>query len=364
MSHKFIISGGGTGGHIFPAIAIANALMSASPGSEVKFVGALGKMEMEKVPQAGFDIEGIEIQGFDRSNLLRNISLPIKLLKANQKAKKILRDFDPDAVIGTGGYASFPVVHAAQTVGKPTFIQEQNAFAGKSNQQLGKKAKAIFTAFEDMSKFFDPAKTFKYGNPVRKSIYEDLPSREEAINYFDMESTRKTIAVVGGSLGARSINQQMSRHLQKLAQDKIQLVWQTGEAYYETALAQTQVFENVHVVDFIKDIQMLYRCADVIISRAGASAIAELEIMGRPVIFVPFPYAAEDHQRYNAQNLVDHEAASMVLDSELGEHLIEEIYRVLFDERLQEKYSKNIKKLAVYDADDRIAKKILDITNE
>ncbi len=360
MQHRFIISGGGTGGHIFPAVAIANALSHQLDQSEVLFVGAIGKMEMDKIPKAGYDIVGLEITGLNRSNPLKNISLPYKLLKSNQKAKSIISDFDPHAVIGTGGYASFPVVHAAQGFGIPTFIQEQNAFAGKANQRLGRKASAIFTAFEDMSEFFDTSKTYDYGNPVRKSIYQNIPSRLEALQHMGLNPEHKTISIVGGSLGALSINEQIAKHLPELQSEGVQVIWQTGASYYDTALRVAAGMEGVVVVDFIQKIQMLYCAADVIISRAGASAIAELALMERAVIFVPFPHAAEDHQRKNAERIVDKNAATMVLDHEMEDKLLSVLQNLLTDTELQNTYSQNIAKLAVKDADDKIAKKIIE----
>ncbi len=360
MQYRFIISGGGTGGHIFPAVAIANALKSKMADCEILFVGALGKMEMEKVPQAGYEIEGLEIAGLNRSNPLKNLSLPYKLLMANRRSNSIIKNFKPHAVIGTGGYASFPIVHAAQQKGIDTYIQEQNAYAGKSNQRLGKKAKAVFTAFEDMAKFFDPSKTFDFGNPVRKTIYENLPSKEESLEFFGLNPNKKTISIVGGSLGAKSINEEIYTSLERLDEDNIQVIWQTGATYFETAKARVGNSKNIVVIDFIKEIQMLYRAADVIISRAGASAIAELAIMSRAVVFVPFPFAAEDHQRANAERIVEKDAASMVLDQDMSARLMEVVYKVLFDEKLQETHSKNFKKLAVTDADEKIANKIIE----
>ncbi len=359
MQYKFILSGGGTGGHIFPAVAIANALQAEVSDCEILFVGALGKMEMQKVPQAGYEIIGLNIAGLNRSNPLKNLALPYKLYRAHAKSSKLIKSFAPHAVIGTGGYASFPVVNAAQSAGVPTFIQEQNAYAGKSNQRLGQKAKAIFTAFEDMSEFFDPSRTFNYGNPVRKSIYTNIPTKSEAMEFFGLKPDRKTISIVGGSLGARSINHEIARNVDKLCFDNIQVIWQTGAEFYPQAKKIADQKENVIAVDFIKEIQMLYRAADLIISRAGASAIAELAIMERPVIFVPFPYAAEDHQRVNAQRLVEKNAASMVLDADLFDGLLDETYKILFDEELSDEYSKNIAKMAVKDADKNIALNIL-----
>ncbi len=364
MQYRFIISGGGTGGHIFPAVAIANALKSSVADCDILFVGAVGKMEMQKVPQAGYPIQGLNIDGLSRSNPFKNISLPYKLFVAHRKSRKIIKDFAPHAVVGTGGYASFPIVHAAQSAGIATYIQEQNAYAGKSNQRLGKKAKAIFTAFEDMSKFFEPDKTFDYGNPVRKSIYADMPSKEKAIEFFNLKPEKKTLSIVGGSLGARSINQEISRNIEKLKNDNIQVIWQTGSDYYPTAMKDAEGSDNIVVLEFIKEIQMLYRAADVIISRAGASAIAEIAIMERPVIFVPFPYAAEDHQRANAQRMVDKHAAAMVLDADMPEQLMSVSYKMLFDTELQNTLSQNIAKLAVKDADQKIAQKIIENVHE
>ncbi len=363
MSNKIIISGGGTGGHIFPAIAIANALTEIAPSTQVLFVGAKGKMEMKKVPQAGYQILALDIHGFNRSNLLKNWNLPFKIWKASRDASKILNDFGADAAVGVGGYASFPLLRMAQKRKLPTFIQEQNAFAGKSNKILGKKAHKIFTAFEDMSRFFDPARTLDFGNPVRSSIYENFPDRETAVKYFDLDPSKKTISVVGGSLGARSINLWVTSQLRNIAKLDVQMIWQTGEGYHDEARAVAANYPNVVVVDFIRKIQMLYRAGDVIISRAGAMAIAELQIMARPVVFVPFPYAAEDHQRFNAQNLVDHDAAAMVLDANIGTELMPVLKSILEDENKRNLMSQNIEKLAVRDADKKIATEILNEIN-
>lgn len=364
MSYRFIISGGGTGGHIYPAVAIAGALDRLAPGSEFLFVGANGRMEMTKVPQAGYEIKGLDIAGINRSNILKNISLPYKILKSLRDARKIIDDFRPDAVIGTGGYASFPVLSSGQRQGVKSFIQEQNAFAGKANQRLGKKANNIFTAFDDMSEFFDPYKTLNYGNPIRKSIYENLPSRDEAVLFFGLNPEKPVLSIVGGSLGARSINQQITKILPNLVDEGVQVVWQTGETYLKAAQEAAQDMDEVRVMDFLPEIQNLYRAADLVISRAGASAIAELAVMARPVIFVPLPTAAEDHQRHNAQRLVENDAAAMILDVDMETNLFPEIQNLLGSPATRDQYSKNINEMAVLDADQKIAQKILDIIDE
>ena len=359
---KVIIAGGGTGGHIFPAIAIAHALQRQWPGVKLLFVGALGKMEMEQVPKAGFEIIGLDIAGFNRSNIFKNWSLPFKLIQSRAKALRILKDFRPDAVVGVGGYASFPMLSAAQKMGMPTLIQEQNSFAGKSNKILGRKAKAICVAYEGMERFFPKEKITMTGNPVRHVIANSTVSQAEGLAAFGLDGQKKTLLIVGGSLGARSINQAIKAGLSKLAELNLQVIWQTGKLFFEEAKAAVaEQYENVLVKDFIAHMEYAYAAADVVISRAGALASAELCIAARPVIFVPYPYAAEDHQTSNAMALVNHNAALMVKDNEVQQELISKLEHLLTDERMQDIMSEELKQLAIKDADDRIAKKISEI---
>jgi UDP-N-acetylglucosamine--N-acetylmuramyl-(pentapeptide) pyrophosphoryl-undecaprenol N-acetylglucosamine transferase len=359
---RFIMAGGGTGGHIFPAIAIANAIVEAFPEAEFLFVGARGKMEMEKVPEAGYRIEGLTIAGFDRGSLIKNISLPFKLVKSFFQVADIFRKFNPDAVIGVGGYSSFPVLKYAQARGIPTFIHESNSFAGKSNILLGKKATKIFTSCEGMEKFFPADKVTVSGNPVRKNIAAPV-SRKEALSFFGLSEERKTLLIVGGSLGARSINEAIDSNLEQLDQAGVQVIWQTGKPFHEKARLRGTAFNWVRVYDFLNRMDLAYKAADVVISRSGAMAVSELCIAGKPVIFVPFPHAAEDHQTSNAKRLVEKEAAIMIKDEEVKSLLMPRLLELLKDEALQQKLKENILKLAVWDADKSVAEKILKALN-
>ena len=356
-----IIAGGGTGGHIFPAIAIANALKQKQPNIEILFVGAKGKMEMEKVPQAGYKIEGLDIAGYDRSSLIKNISLPYKLVKSFLQVKTIIDDFKPAAVIGVGGYSSFPVLSYAQQKGIPTFIHESNSFAGKSNILLGKKATKVFTAVDGMEKFFPAEKIIITGNPVRNSISSINISKADAVKYFGLDENKKTILAVGGSLGAKTINEAMAANLETIAAEGLQLIWQTGKTTAGVFMEKGKDYKNVWVNDFITEMDKAYTAADLVISRAGAMAVAELCVVKKAVVFVPFPFAAEDHQTVNAKHLVDKGAALMVKDNEAKEKLINTVLSLMNDEAMQQLLQTNIAKLGVTDADERIANEILKI---
>lgn len=356
---RIIIAGGGTGGHIFPAIAIANAILKQEPQTEILFVGAKGKMEMEKIPQAGFKIEGLDIAGFNRSSLIKNIGLPVKLLKSFFKVRRILRSFKPTAAIGVGGYSSFPVLRLAQANGVPTFIHESNSFAGKSNIMLGRKAKKIFVASDGMEKFFPAGKILVTGNPVRASISKSTLSREEGIKFFGLNPAKKTVLSVGGSLGAKSINEALDKDLEMFAENDLQLIWQTGKPYAEKGKRAATHKTNMYVSDFINQMENAYAAADLVISRSGAMAIAELCVMKKAVVFVPFPFAAEDHQTVNAQNLVNKNAGIMIKDNDAFELLVPSIIALAKDEHKQEKLKNNIGKLAVSNADEIIAAEIL-----
>jgi UDP-N-acetylglucosamine--N-acetylmuramyl-(pentapeptide) pyrophosphoryl-undecaprenol N-acetylglucosamine transferase len=359
---KVIIAGGGTGGHIFPAVAVGHALQRLKPGTQLLFVGAKDKMEMEKVPQEGFEIIGLDIAGFNRSNLLKNITLPIKLLKSRMKAREIIKEFKPDAIVGVGGYASFPMLNAAQSLGIPTLIQEQNSYAGKSNKILGKRARAICVAYENMDRFFPKDKLILTGNPVRKNISQMAISGEEGRAFFGLSDNRKTILVVGGSLGARSVNEAVDAQLDDLMQENVQLIWQTGKPYFEQAKARAAKYsDRVKVFDFIRQMEYGYAAADIVVSRAGALAIAELCIAARPVIFVPYPFAAENHQESNALALVAHNAAMMIKDADVKTELPKKLNTLLHDEAMQELMTKNLKAAAIKDADERIARKVIEI---
>lgn len=356
---RIILAGGGTGGHIFPAIAIANAIRQQRPGAEILFVGAKGKMEMEKVPQAGYNIQGIDIAGFDRSSLFKNITLPFKLITSFAQVKKIISAFKPDAAVGVGGYSSFPVLRHAQNKGIPTFIHESNSFAGKSNMMLGKRATKIFVASEGMEKFFPAAKIVITGNPVRRAIVNSTATRDEALRFFNLDPHKKTILAVGGSLGARSINEIMARHVAELQSLNLQLIWQTGKTTARQYIERGRPSKNVWVDDFIQEMDKAYAAADVVISRAGAMSVAELSVAKKPVVFVPYPLAAEDHQTVNAKYLVDRNAALMVKDSEVSAKLFGTITKLATDESLQDKLKTNIAKYAVANADEVIANEIL-----
>jgi UDP-N-acetylglucosamine--N-acetylmuramyl-(pentapeptide) pyrophosphoryl-undecaprenol N-acetylglucosamine transferase len=361
---RVIIAGGGTGGHIFPAVAVGHALQRLQPGTKLLFVGAKGKMEMEKVPQEGFEIVGLDIAGFNRSNLLKNITLPLKLLRSRMEATRIIKEFRPGAVVGVGGYASFPMLHAAQGMNVPTLIQEQNSFAGKSNKILGKRAKAICVAYEDMGRFFPKDKVMMTGNPVRKAISAMSRTAAEGKGWFGLQQAVQTVLVIGGSLGAKSVNESIDAGLDKLMEQGVQLIWQTGKPYFEQAkTAAAKYGDKVKVFDFIREMDMAYAAADVVVSRAGALAIAELCIAGKPVIFVPYPHAAEDHQTSNAMALVKHNAAQMVKDGSAGTELVSGLVALLADKALQVSMSDNIRTMAIKDADERIAKKVIEIAS-
>jgi UDP-N-acetylglucosamine--N-acetylmuramyl-(pentapeptide) pyrophosphoryl-undecaprenol N-acetylglucosamine transferase len=356
---NIIIAGGGTGGHIFPAIAIANALKKIDPAIEILFAGANGKMEMEKVPQAGYKIEGIDIAGFNRSSLIKNIGLPFKLIKSFSQVKKIIKSFKPDAVIGVGGYSSFPVLRYAQAKNIPTFIHESNSFAGKSNILLGKKAVKIFTASDGMEKFFPAQKIIVSGNPVRASIVNNSISREEGVNFYGLNPEKKTVLSTGGSLGAKSINEAVDMHIDEFEKNDLQLIWQTGKPYADKAKQVAAGRKNIWTNDFITKMEYAFAAADIVISRSGAMSIAELCVVKKPVVFVPFPFAAEDHQTVNAQSLVNKNAGILIKDNEVKEKLISAIISLAKDEIKQNELKENIGKLAVTNADEVIANEIL-----
>jgi len=356
---RIIIAGGGTGGHIFPAIAIANALKKIDTRIEILFVGAKGKMEMEKVPQAGYNISGLDIAGFNRSSLIKNISLPFKLVKSFLQVRTIVKNFRPDAIIGVGGYSSFPVLRFGQAKGIATFIHESNSFAGKSNILLGKKATKIFVATDGMEKFFPKEKIMITGNPVRSTISQSVVTRSEGVKFFGLDENKKTVFAVGGSLGAKSINEAISKHLDDLLSAGLQLIWQTGKPYVAQAKEKAKDKPSVSVNEFITQMDCSYAAADIVVSRAGAMAIAELCVVKKPVLFVPYPHAAEDHQTVNARNLVNKNAALMVKDSEALDRVVPMIIELASDIHRQNELKKNIGMLAIIDADKRIAEEVL-----
>ncbi|MBK8685263.1 MAG: undecaprenyldiphospho-muramoylpentapeptide beta-N-acetylglucosaminyltransferase [Chitinophagaceae bacterium] len=359
---KIIVAGGGTGGHIFPAIAIANAVKSKDPKAEILFVGAKGKMEMEKVPKEGYQIIGLDIVGFERKSLFKNLALPWKLFRSFMHARKILKEFQPDVVIGVGGYASFPVLYMAQWAGIPTLLQEQNSYAGRSNRILGKKAAAICVAYDDMHRFFPQDKIIITGNPVRGTISTNQRTQSESKHFFQLDETKKTIFAFGGSLGARSINETLAEQFQLLIEQGYQVLWQTGTPFFEKAKNAVKGFERqVKVMEFIREMDYAYAAADCIIARAGASSIAELCIVGKPVLFVPFPFASEDHQTHNAMALVNKKAAWMLKDHEIKVNLIPRVLQLLQDPTTMLELSQNIQSYAVTNADQQIAQTIFNI---
>lgn len=353
---KVIIAGGGTGGHIFPAVAIAQALKKLSADTELLFVGAKGKMEMEKVPQEGFRIIGLDIVGFNRSNMLKNITLPFKLLKSAWDARNIIKSFNPDVVVGVGGYASFPVLNAAQRLGIPTLVQEQNSYAGKSNKILAKKASKVCVAYDKMEQFFPKEKLVLSGNPVRPLIAQSKLSQADGLAHFGLKADKKTILVVGGSLGAKSINEAIAASLENIIASGCQVIWQTGKPFFEAARASASALKDQVVVrDFIREMDQAYAAADIVISRAGALAIAELCIVGKPVIFVPYPFAAEDHQTSNAMALVNNKAALCIKDNVVKEQLLPTLLSLMENKEEQMEMQQQLLKMAIVDADERIA---------
>ncbi|MCC7028805.1 MAG: undecaprenyldiphospho-muramoylpentapeptide beta-N-acetylglucosaminyltransferase [Chitinophagaceae bacterium] len=357
-----IIAGGGTGGHIFPAIAIANAVKQLQPSADILFVGAKGKMEMEKVPKEGYQIIGLDIAGYNRDSLIKNALLPFKLIKSFFSAAKIIRNFKPNAVVGVGGYASFPILNAAQQRGIVTLIQEQNSFAGKSNKILGKRATAICVAYDGMERFFPAGKIINTGNPVRQSITKNEVSATAGKSFFRLDNTKKIVFAFGGSLGARSINETLLQQFKEIVAQGAQLIWQTGSGYYAQAAEAVKGYESqVKVFEFIREMDYAYAAADVIIARAGASSISELCIVAKPVIFVPFPFASEDHQTHNAMALVNKKAALLVKDSDTKGELISTLKSLMEDEILCATMSTNLQALAIRDADIRIANKLIEI---
>jgi UDP-N-acetylglucosamine--N-acetylmuramyl-(pentapeptide) pyrophosphoryl-undecaprenol N-acetylglucosamine transferase len=346
--NRVIISGGGTGGHIFPAIAIANELKRRNPHIDILFVGALGKMEMEKVPQAGYTIQGLPISGFQRKFTLSNFLLPFKLIWSMIQAVRILQKFKPEVAIGVGGYASGPTLRAASLLGVPTIIQEQNSFPGKTNRILSKKAKAICTAFEGLEAYFPKEIIHLTGNPVRSDMVQTAGKRTEAIAHFKLNKEYKTLLIIGGSLGARTLNQAILHHLKTLCASEIQVIWQCGAYYHKEMLAALSTTKNdtIHLLKFIDRMDLAYAAADCIVSRAGAISVSELCLIGKPVILVPSPNVADDHQTKNALALVQKDAAKILKDSEAIEELIPQALKLMNDQGLQAQLSHSIQQLA------------------
>ena len=375
---RIIISGGGTGGHIFPAVSIANAIRELCPEAEILFVGAEGRMEMQRVPDAGYRIIGLPVAGFDRQHLWKNFAVIIKLLRSQWKARQIIKEFRPQVAVGVGGYASGPTLKTAGMMGIPTLIQEQNSYAGVTNKLLAQKADRICVAYEGMEKFFPADKILLTGNPVRQILLNDPTTREEAAHVFSLDPKRKTILILGGSLGARTINQTLTAGLPLIkAHPEVQFIWQTGKIYIEqvkgaiTAFtgeairnAQVSSLPNLYVTDFIKQMNSAYTLADLVISRAGAGSISEFCLLGKPVILVPSPNVAEDHQTKNALALVNKDAALYVKDMEAGEKLLDTALKTIADDELLKQLSINIGKLALPDSARIIAQEVLKLIDK
>lgn len=356
---KAIISGGGTGGHIFPAISIANQLKDTVNGCEILFVGAKDRMEMERIPAAGYAIEGLPIQGFNRKNMFRNFGTIIKILISLRKSRKIIKRFKPDIAIGVGGYASGPLLFAASKLGIPSIIQEQNSYAGITNKLLAKRVQKICVAYDNMDKFFPAEKIIKTGNPVRQAIVEMNVSKEEGLKHFNISKGKKTILIIGGSLGARTINQSVIKSLNMLNQHNVQIIWQTGKNYIEESRKEANGYSNVRVFDFIKEMDLAFASADLIVSRAGAGTISELCIVGKPCIFVPSPNVSEDHQTANARALVEKKAAYMVADKDAVDTLFYKAIELLQNDAEMELLAKNIKAMEIKNSSEQIVEEIL-----
>jgi len=364
---RIIISGGGTGGHIFPAISIANAIKEMLPETEILFVGAEGRMEMQRVPAAGYPIKGLPVAGFDRKNLFKNIPVLIKLFKSQRMARKIIKSFRPHAAVGVGGYASGPTLKVAGSMGIPTLLQEQNSYAGVTNKLLAKQAEKICVAYEGMERFFDKEKIILTGNPVRQGLRSPSIGHQEAVRSFGLDPDKKTVLILGGSLGARTINQCLMQNLDKVKNSGIQFIWQTGKIYIEEArsvVAQAGELPMLHVTDFISDMATAYSAADLIISRAGAGSISEFCLLGKPVILVPSPNVAEDHQTKNALALVNKNAALYVKDAEAKDLLIDKAIETVNHPELLKNLSKNISKLAFTDSANVIAKEVIKLAEQ
>ena len=364
---RIIISGGGTGGHIFPAVSIANAIKTLQPDSEILFVGAEGRMEMQRVPAAGYPIKGLPVAGFDRKNLFKNIPVLIKLFKSQRLAKKIVKDFKPHAAVGVGGYASGPTLKVAGSMGIPTLLQEQNSYAGVTNKLLAKQAKKICVAYEGMERFFSKEKIILTGNPVRQGLTNSTISREEAVQSFGLDPKKQTILILGGSLGARTINQCLMLNLQKIKDSGVQFIWQTGKIYIDevqNTVAKFGKLPMLYVTDFISDMAKAYTAADLVISRAGAGSISEFCLLKKPIILVPSPNVAEDHQTQNALALVNNNAALYVKDADANEKLLDTAIATVNQPELLKNLSTNIAELAFTDSANVIAKEVIKLAEK
>ena len=364
---RIIISGGGTGGHIFPAVSIANAIKEICPDTDILFVGAEGRMEMQRVPAAGYQIKGLPVAGFDRKNPFKNIPVLIKLFKSQRMAKQIIKEFQPHAAVGVGGYASGPTLKVAGNMGIPTLLQEQNSYAGVTNKLLAKQAHKICVAYEGMERFFDKSKIILTGNPVRQGLLNHSISRDEAIRMFHLDPQKKTVLILGGSLGAKTINQCVIENIAKIKESGVQFIWQTGKIYINDAIAAIANAGDVnmlHVTDFISNMAAAYSAADLVISRAGAGSISEFCLLEKPVILVPSPNVAEDHQTKNALALVNKNAALYVKDANAKEELIDKAIQAVNQPDLLNNLSINIAKLAFTDSANIIAKEVIKLAKK
>ena len=362
---RVIISGGGTGGHIFPAVSIANAVKALRPDAKILFVGALGRMEMQRVPAAGYEIIGLPIQGFDRKNLLKNFKVLFKIWKSQRMAKKIIKDFRPQVAVGVGGYASGPTLNMAAAKGIPCLLQEQNSYAGVTNKLLAKKAAKICVAYEGMERFFPAEKIMMTGNPVRQQLLDTTISHEDAVRTFGFDPTKKVVLIVGGSLGARTLNESVLQHLDQIRQSDVQFIWQTGK-FYSAEISERlkgQDIPNLTVTDFISDMGVAYKAADLVVSRAGAGSISEFCLLGKPVILVPSPNVAEDHQTKNAMALVNKAAALYVKDAEADKILLPLAIDTAKDDAKLQSLHENILKMALPDSADIIAKEVIKLAH-
>jgi UDP-N-acetylglucosamine--N-acetylmuramyl-(pentapeptide) pyrophosphoryl-undecaprenol N-acetylglucosamine transferase len=358
---RMIISGGGTGGHIFPAIAIANEVKRRQPNAVILFIGALGKMEMEKVPQAGYEIKGLNIAGYQRGSILKNLALPFRIVMSLLSAYSVIKKFKPQVAVGVGGYASGPLLRVAGFASIPTVIQEQNSFAGITNKLLAKHVDVICTAYEGMENVFPKEKIVLTGNPIRNQLINLQIDKREAFKYFGLDENKKTLLIIGGSLGARTLNETVIASLEKIKASNVQIIWQTGKMYFEECSKIATHFFNLKALQFIDRMDYAYTCANVIISRAGASTISEFQVIGKPVILVPSPNVTEDHQTYNAMALVKHDAAILVKDAEAKQNLFDAAFKLLNDEQRQQTISANIKKMGITNAAERIVDEILKV---
>ena len=363
---RIIISGGGTGGHIFPAVSIANAIRAKYPEAKILFVGALGRMEMQRVPAAGYEIVGLPISGFNRKNMLKNVVVLYRIWKSQQMAKKIIRKFNPMAAVGVGGYASGPMLNQCTKMGIPCLIQEQNSYAGVTNKILSKKVDRICVAYDGMERFFPADKIVKTGNPVRQALLDTKLTKAEALKSFGLSEDKKTILIVGGSLGARTVNESVLQNLDMIKESGVQFIWQTGKYYNASIMAELKqrgTVPSLHVTDFISDMGAAYKAADLVISRAGASSISEFCLIGKPVILVPSPNVAEDHQTKNAMALVNKNAALYVKDADAPAEVVKLALQTVKDDARLKELSENILKLALPDSADIIANEVVKLAH-